>query len=57
MDILGFFLAYVLYSEDPRGNFPKAVWHWAAKVCRKFFFLKILSDYVAFSLVFRSMQN
>jgi hypothetical protein len=30
-----FFVAVYLYYEDPRGHIPKAVWSWAAKVCRK----------------------
>jgi hypothetical protein len=29
-----FLVAIFIYCEDPRGNIPKAVWSWAAKVCR-----------------------
>ncbi len=32
-----FFVAVFLYYEDPRGNIPKAVWSWAAKVCKTFY--------------------
>lgn len=35
IDILFFyniFLAIFIYLEDPRGNIPKPIWSWAAKV-------------------------
>jgi hypothetical protein len=32
-----FFVAVFIYYEDPRGNIPKAVWIWAAKVCKDIF--------------------
>ena len=31
---LFFCLAVFTYHEDPRGKLPKAIWSWAAKVCR-----------------------
>jgi hypothetical protein len=33
-DLSFFLVAIFIYCEDPRGNIPKAVWSWAAKVCR-----------------------